>query len=146
MNRNARRPDGVAASSATPPEPAPPAAAAPAAASQDVVLLGPPTADGEGVHVLRAREERVEAGELRALREGQPVTGEVVSLQPREGNPRICDVKDSFHPSPPSHPARAKAGAARKGPAQVASQAYRERWDEIFAQAEGPRPDPRTLN
>ena len=95
----------------------------------DVVVLGPPTRDGEGVHVLRAREERVETGELRALKEGKPITGEIVSLEPRKENPRICDVKSSYSPSSP-----------KKGPAQVASEKYRENWDEVFA------PRDRSLN
>jgi hypothetical protein len=97
----------------------------------DVVLLGPPTADGAGVHVLRARDERLEAGELRNLDEGRPITGEVVTLAPRKDNPRICDVKDSF-----AAPARASlpvAEAKAKGPAQVATQAYRDNWEEVFA-------------
>lgn len=92
---------------------------------QDVVLLGPPTADGGGVHVLRARDERVEAGELRPVQEGKPLAGELVSLLPREGNPRVCDVKESFQAS--ALPARSK------GPAQVATKAYRDNWDEVFA-------------
>ncbi len=137
MNREAK-PGAGAASLSTPPE-APAKETAPAP-KQDVVLLGPPTADGNGVHVLRAREERIEAGELRALQEGRPVVGEVVSLRPREDNPRICDVADSYKP----------AGAgARKGPAQVATEAYREGWDEIFAKTKKPDAgpaDPRTLN
>jgi hypothetical protein len=88
----------------------------------DVVLLGPPTPDGEGVRVLRAREEHIETGELRALKEGKPITGEIVSLEPRKENPRVCDVKSSYAPSPP-----------KKGPAQVATEKYRENWDEVFA-------------
>jgi hypothetical protein len=92
-------------------------------AATDVVLLGPPTADGAGVHVLRARqgEEKVETGELRALQEGRPITGEVVTLTPRKDNPRICDVTDSYRPP-----------ALTKGPANVATDAYREGWDEVF--------------
>src|SRR5689334_17627279 len=66
--------------------------------AKDVVLLGPPTDDGHGVHVLRARDQRLEAGELRNLEEGQPITGEVVSLAPRKNNPRICDVRESYRP------------------------------------------------
>lgn len=97
-------------------------------AGQDVVLLGPPTADGGGVHVLRARNEQLEAGELRALEEGRPITGEVVKLAPRKDNPRVCDVKESFSAGTPALPA-----AKAKGPAQVATQAYRENWDEVFA-------------
>lgn len=93
----------------------------------DVVLLGPPTPDGEGVRVLRAREERIETGELRALREGKPITGEVVSLEPRKDNPRIYDVKSSYRPP---------TAETRKGPAQVATKSYRDNWDEIFARPE----------
>lgn len=91
----------------------------------DVVLLGPPTPDGEGVRVLRAREERIETGELRALKEGKPITGEIVSLEPRKENPRVCDVKTTYAPPSPSGP--------KKGPAQVATEKYRENWDEVFA-------------
>ena len=98
--------------------------------AKDVVLLGPPTADGDGVHVLRARDEKVEAGELRALVEGRPIVGEIVSLAPRKDDPRVCDVRESWKPPPSSPP--------KKGPAQVASQAYREGWDEIF---EKPKPN-----
>jgi hypothetical protein len=101
----------------------------PAPAPSDVVVLGPPTADGAGVHVLRAREERLEAGELRNLEHGRPITGEVVTLAPREDNPRICDVKESILPPRADAPATAKT----KGPAQVATQAYRDNWDEVFS-------------
>jgi hypothetical protein len=93
----------------------------------DVVLLGPPTADGAGLHVVRAREERLETGELRALREGKPIVGEIVSLKPREENPRICDVESSY-----KAPEAAPAATTGKGPAQVATQAYRDNWEDIF--------------
>ena len=92
----------------------------------DVVVLGPPTADGAGVHVLRARDERLEAGELRNLEEGRPITGEVLTLAPRKDNPRVYDVKESYSPNAPG-------GHKSKGPAQVATQAYRDNWDEVFA-------------
>jgi hypothetical protein len=101
---------------------------------EDVVLLGPPTADGDGVHVLRARDQRLEAGELRALREGRPISGELVTLAPREGQPRVCDVKESV-PVPSGTTASASDGAQKKGPAQVATEAYRSGWDEIFGPA-----------
>jgi hypothetical protein len=102
-----------------------------APAATDVVLLGPPTADGAGVHVLRAREERLEVGELRALQEGRPITGEVVTLSPRKDNPRVCDVTESYAPPTTHH----------KGPAKVATPAYREGWDEIFGK-KAPVPGP----
>lgn len=109
-------------------------ASAKSAAGTDVVLLGPPTADGAGVHVLRAREERLEIGELRALEEGRPITGEIVTLAPRKDNPRVCDVKESYAPP-----------ATHKGPAKVATTAYRAGWDEIFGQKPTSTPD-RDLN
>ncbi|HEY8075491.1 MAG TPA: hypothetical protein VIF62_15310 [Labilithrix sp.] len=96
---------------------------------KDVVVLGPPTADGDGVHVLRARNEKLEAGELRALKEGKPVIGEIVSLEPRKDDPRVCDVRESWKPP---------AVESKKGPAQVASSAYREGWEQIF---EKPKPN-----
>jgi hypothetical protein len=96
--------------------------------SSDVVLIGPPTADGGGVHVLRARNERIEAGELRGVQEGKPLTGEIVTLKPRDGNARICDVTDSY-----VSPAQVTAPAlGHKGPARVATAAYRDGWDSIF--------------
>lgn len=106
--------------------------------SKDVVLLGPPTADGAGVHVVRAREQRLEVGELRALEEGRPVRGEVVTLAPRKGAPRVCDVTDSY--TPPSHPALA-APKPTKGPAQVATKAYRDNWDEVFTRRDDVGPN-----
>lgn len=103
---------------------------APGGPKTDVVLLGPPTPDGSGVHVLRARDERLEAGELRALEEGRPITGEVVTLAPRKDNPRVCDVKESISVGP----AALRPGSNKtKGPPQVATQAYRENWEEVFA-------------
>jgi hypothetical protein len=94
---------------------------------KDVVLIGPPTSDGAGLHVIRAREERIETGELRAIKEGQPITGEIVTLEPRKDNPRVCDVTDSFKPPPGT-----SLALAHKGPANVATDAYREGWDEVF--------------
>lgn len=113
-------------------------AAAPVAPPpQDVVILGPPTADGAGVHVLRAREEKVEVGELRALEEGRPIHGEVVTLSPRKDNPRVCDVKDSYRPPARMMPTPMMA-LTHKGPAKVATEAYRDGWDEVF----GKKPTP----
>lgn len=109
----------------------------PARPATDVVLIGPPTADGAGVHVIRARDERLEAGELRALREGRPITGEIVTLKPRESNPSVCDVTDSYS-APAASTAAPSAQLAHKGPAKVATRAYREGWDEIF----GAKPKP----
>ena len=133
MSEGPDRPDSP---DGAPPEASPKAGRPPEGGKPDVVLLGPPTEDGAGVHVLRARDERLEAGELRMLEEGRPITGEVVTLAPRKTNPRICDVKDSFRAP------RGATGPARKakGPAQIATKAYRDHWDDTFAH----RPPPDT--
>lgn len=115
-----------------------PAAAAPA---QDVVILGPPTADGAGVHVLRARDEKVEVGELRALEEGRPIVGEIVTLAPRKDNPRVCDVKDSYR-APSATGATDALALAHKGPVKVSTEAYRDGWDEIFGKKPPGPPSP----
>ncbi len=105
--------------------------------SPDVVLLAGPTDDGGGMRVLRARQDRLETGEIRPLQEGVPIRGEVVTLKPRENTPQICDVEVAYTPPPVEH----------KGPAQVATQAYRDHWDDVFGQE--PRPageDTKLLN
>ncbi len=104
----------------------------------DVVLLTGPTEDGEGIRVLRARGERIDAGEVRPLKEGKPlVGGELVKLAPRPGKPRVCDVEvlARVAPEPESDETRGK------GPPKVASKAYRESWERIFGAS-----DPRSLN
>jgi hypothetical protein len=108
-------------------------------AEGDVVLLTGPTEDGEGIRVVRARGDKLDAGEVRPLKEGKPLlAGEIVKLAPRPGRPRVCDVhvlakvEDSM---PSAEPARSK------GPPKVATEAYRESWERIF----GPT-DPGALN
>ncbi len=118
----------------------------------DVVLLGPPTADGEGVRVLRAREDRIEAGEVRPVKDGAPIHGEIVRLTPREGAPQVCDVEVTY--SPPKKTPTATLTGRGKGPAQVASRDYRDHWDEIFGKgtnddssgASSTRPPAKLLN
>jgi hypothetical protein len=58
---------------------------------RDVALIHGRTADGEGLRILRQREERLELGEVRPLKEGRPIQGEVVSLKPRPNFPLLCD-------------------------------------------------------
>lgn len=96
----------------------------------DVVMLHGKTEDGEGARVLRARPGRVEAGEVRPLREGKPLTkGEVVSLSRREDAPALYDVKVQHVVAGPEGSTSQKA---TPGPAQVATRAYRESWERIF--------------
>jgi hypothetical protein len=101
----------------------------------DVVLLAGPTEDGEGIRVVRARDERLETGEVRPLKEGRPLgAGEIVKLAPRPGMPRICDVVEVV--------AKIEPGERGSGPPKVATKAYRESWERIF----GAPADPSTLN
>lgn len=105
----------------------------------DVVLVHSPTADGEGARVLRARPGRLEAGEVRPMREGQPITpgGDVVRLVRRPEAAPVYDVHVECQV-----PAGSPSPSLKSGPAQVATHAYRESWERTF----GPRAPDRTLN
>jgi len=97
-------------------------------AAADVVLMHGRTEDGEGIRVLRAREGKVEAGELRAMKQGVPLaSGEVVCLSQRAEHPLLWDVKVQC---------RVETGKGHGGPARVASRAYRRNWDSIFNPSE----------
>jgi hypothetical protein len=104
-------------------------------ADGDVALLGGPTSDGKGVSILRARQGRLEAGEVRPLESGKPISGEVVSLKPRQAFPLLCDVET--HVAVPQEDLALKESQGdvakpRSGPAQVASDTYRANWDTIY--------------
>ena len=97
----------------------------------DVLMPHGKTEDGEGARVLRARPGRLEAGEVRPLREGKPlVKGEVVSLSRRKDAPALYDVKVEHAVEAPQ--AMASPQKTTPGPAQVATRAYRESWERIF--------------
>ena len=117
----------------------PPGALTASPAAPDVALIHGVTPDGEGLRILRARGDRLELGAVRPLREGAPITGEVVTLRPRPSFPALCDVETHFKPpeatsdrkeSPPS------AVLQRTGPAQVATDDYRRNWDAIWNRSE----------
>jgi hypothetical protein len=97
---------------------------------RDVVLIGGPTEDGEGVNVLRAHEERLELGTLQPLKEGKSIRGEVVRLKPRREQPRVFDVETELEVPGPGAAREAKPQG--QGPAQVASETYRRNWDAIW--------------
>lgn len=95
--------------------------------ARDVVLVGEPK-EGGVVDVLRLREDRIEAGELRPIEEGKPLYGELVKLSPRGEHPRLFDVNVLAAP-----PRKSDAGeGGRRGPALVNSEAFREGWESIF--------------
>jgi hypothetical protein len=93
----------------------------------DVVVLGKPTSDGEGVSVLRIRQGNPEIGAVRPLQHGKPIRGEVVTLHPRQDNPAVCDVEVELDARP------AARGRAHAGPPRVATDRYREGWDAIWS-------------
>jgi hypothetical protein len=111
----------------------PEASAEAAPASQDVALVHRVAADGS-VHVIRRRGDTLEAGALRPVVEGAPVHGEVIALRPREHFPLLCDVDVLY--TPPAAPRASEPAAPagrRKGPAQVATDLYRDNWDSIWS-------------
>src|SRR4051812_5509288 len=91
---------------------------------RDVALVHGVTPDGTGLCVIRQREDRIEIGAVKPLREGVPITGEVVTLRPRPEFPLLCDVEVQVE-APKAPAPREPAAALRKGPAQVASDEYR---------------------
>lgn len=98
-----------------------------APANEDLVLVHGRAPDGT-LHVLRQRGGRVEAGAMRAVEEGKPLTGELVKLSPRKEAPILFDAETLYRA-----PEGERAGA--DGPARVASDAYRKNWSRIFGAA-----------
>jgi len=105
--------------------------------SGDVALVHHVTPDG-AVHIIRRRGDQLEAGALTPLREGAPIQGEVLSLRPRENFPLLCDVDVVYKPPTAAKPPGATAPARRKGPAQVATDEYRDNWDSIWSSKKTP--------
>jgi hypothetical protein len=107
----------------------------------DVVLPHAPTEDGGGVKVVRLKEREhtvdVELGEVRGLVEGRPIqpSTEVVRLKPRADG-QALDVEVVL-------PRQMQPGEApHKGPAQIATDAYRRNWEAIFCdEPDGERDD-----
>lgn len=114
-----------------------PAPAAPAAdkSGGDVALIHSVGVDGS-VHVIRRRGESVEAGALSPVQEGKPIHGELVSLKPRPSCPLLCDVQVHYKPplNEAASPSSGRSSSRRKGPAQVATDRYRDNWDSIWSQ------------
>jgi hypothetical protein len=111
--------------------------------SQDVALLYAPTEDGAGARIVRARNGSIETGEVRPAKEGQVLNrGELVRLRPRADTPCFCDVEVLYkEPSAPAPAQEArpepKPSPALNGPAQVATDRYRDNWDRIFGSSRG---------
>lgn len=98
----------------------------------DVALIHGKTPDGEGLHIIRRRDDRIEFGAVRPLKEGAPIHGEVVTLMPRKDAPWVCDVKVEFD----GRSEAAREGRSSAGPPKVASDEYRRNWDRIWKRDE----------
>lgn len=101
----------------------------------DIALIQGKTPDGEGLRVIRKRRERIELALVKPLEQGVPITGEVVSLKPRPEFPLLCDVKVELE-APQA--ADVATRPAHGGPAQVATDRYRENWDKIWKRKREP--------
>ncbi|MFO0762907.1 MAG: hypothetical protein U0359_41105 [Byssovorax sp.] len=102
---------------------------------EDVLFVHSPTEGGDGVRVIRKREDSIEVGELRAVQEGKPIHGDVIKLSPRPEHERLFNVEVLVPRAEPPKPAPARS---HPGPARVANDTYRANWEAIF----GPREDP----
>jgi hypothetical protein len=98
----------------------------------DLALIHGRTADGEGLRIIRKRADRIEVGAVHPLKSGVPLRGEVVSLKPRPEFPLLCDVTTELAAPEAAREASDVAVRARSGPAQVATDQYRENWDRIW--------------
>jgi hypothetical protein len=83
-------------------------------------------------HIVRQRNDQIEVGRLQTLQDGQPLVGELVQLTQTSESDRLFDVEVLME-SP--------VARSNKGPAQVATGAYRANWDTIFGTV-----DPNELN
>lgn len=104
---------------------------------EDIAILGGPTEDGQGAHLLRVREGTITAGEIRPVREGEPIThSEVVRLRPLDADSRICAVETLHEPARADSAKDPRQLAARadqpRRPARVATDRYRKNYDAIF--------------
>jgi len=88
---------------------------------EDVLLMGPDLGDGTRA-CLRNNGGVFSAGTLATIKDGQPISSELVRLTQRTGN--LYDVEQLYDPSPGSD--------EKSGPSQVATDDYRTGWEAIW--------------
>lgn len=86
----------------------------------DFIALGPQNEDGSVSAIRHTKDHQVMVGTVSPLREGEPITGEVVKLEPRGDGTFSCET--IFSPDE----------TRGKGPAMVNSRLYRDSWDRIW--------------
>jgi hypothetical protein len=100
----------------------------------DFAILGGPTEDGEGTHLVRFRDGAVTAGEIRPVKDGEPVRHrELVRLHPVDGERGVMRV-ETLH-APEALPERSEAAPPRSRPARVSNERYRKNYEAIFEAA-----------
>jgi hypothetical protein len=98
----------------------------------DFAILGGPTEDGQGTHLVRFRDGEISAGEIRPVKEGEPITHrELVRLHPLEGDKRVVRV-ETLHAPPQQQAPQARDEVPRSRPARVSNERYRKNYDAIF--------------
>jgi hypothetical protein len=117
----------------------------PKEAKEDVVFVHGPAEHGDGLRVIRKRDEAIEVGEIRSVQEGRPLQGDLVKLKQRREHERLFDVevvvsRDELPAS--GSRSESKPALGHAGPARVSTDAYRTNWDAIF----GPRREPDLTN
>jgi len=101
-------------------------------APKDIAILSGPTEDGQGAKVLRIREGDVSAGEIRPVRDGEPINqSELVRLHPLDAGQRVCAVEVLHAPAEQAQ-AEGKRKPGSAGPARVSNAKYRQNWSAIF--------------
>jgi len=123
------------------PKPESPSKPKPKRGAKDVVFIHGVSEDGESMAVLRAREDRVEAGVIRTVKEGEVPQGELLKLTPRAETPLICDVETQLPAGVINASGGSDRGTAHHGPAQVATPEYRNNWDKIWSRSKNSKPN-----
>jgi hypothetical protein len=116
-------------------------AAPPPAPERDRLLVHGVTDDGAGLLVLRERKDHLEPGALRPLAPGRPIHGEVVQVRRHPEHPLLLEAQTVLSKPDPGPGPQPTSEPARKGPAQVATDRYRDNWDRIWAAPRGREPD-----
>ena len=105
----------------------------------DVMMLGTVSSDdGAGVG-LRYRNGRVRLVQFRAVREGEPIYGELAQLTERGDNSGLFDV-NVLYASPEGD------GREHGGPSMAATSGYRAGWARIFGDASDDEDDGSAAN
>lgn len=117
---------------------------------KDIAILSGPTEDGQGARVVRIRKGEVSAGEIRPVREGEPINqSELVRLHPLDANKRVCAIEVLHAPAHSDNQAQNEAQPEAKrgaGPVRVSNEKYRQNWNIIFGSKDSPKDGDWSLN